>query len=503
MVNRCLVIGIYLSLLLPAAIQAQQRVTGVDWNVPKEQSKAVAQLHHFSDAGISYLQIDQKLEPSIWDTIDKLGFTVFGKLPIRFPMAQAFAKNGTVSGHKIQALIKQYEAHSSVQAIGVFAYGAKNDPAFQQAVQAFIKQSHLSKPIYYIAASPEPALTDTLFDFKILRLRNPVDVTALRRLNSGGNHYKRIGAYVYHPGQYEKQNLTPVKHLLQATVQTPQRPVFFPSSWLKNILPQYPDFTRTLSLYAASSHLTSPIPKRGGKNRSTANIITIALLIMWMLLALTYHFNPLYSKSFIRYYTSHKFYVNDVMEYHHHTGLANISILIQHALAGGIVFYCILQTAFSELGRQALYHYYPILAISGTGSAASFFWILAAILVIECVCIFWLWLASFRVSRPGQIIDLYSWPLQLSVFIATVISGIFLSGGSSLPIYILGAAFFLIFIVSYVAASKDIVQYLHSKQLLFFAGTAVLYVILLAALGEWIYSFPNIHQVIALATSLP
>lgn len=491
MVKRSFVAVILVLLFLPASMRAQ-RLVGVNWQVPDTLAEMTAQLHYFSGLGITHLQVNRQLPSSAWQVIEENNFTVFGKLPIHFPVLQTFSTADSTEQAQWLQMVGYFNDQSSAQAIGLFSYGQIQNPRFRHAVTEFIQQINTAtKPLFYTTRYAQSNSIDSLFDAKMVSLVD-TDVT-------DSNH---INAFWYEPTSSRALQLAPVKQFMETTAPYPNLPVFFDSVWLQNMIDKHPGFEKTLRLYASSSQPVFPLPKQKNSHSIQRNIIVIMLLLVWLILALTYNYNPVYRRSFLRYFTGHKFYVQDVMQRHIRSLLSANSILIQHAICGGIVLYCIYEVTFSALGHQAIISHYPVISLAGDSSLALFFWGFGGTLIIETASIFWLRFTNPEVHFISQIVNLYPWLLQLNLIVATVTSIVLLAGWHPIIIYLLGCLFIIFFVSSFTVTAFDTGYYVQSNRYWYLAGTAGLYLALLAASIVWIFFLRKLINVIYLAASL-
>lgn len=234
------------------------------------------------------------------------------------------------------------------------------------------------------------------------------------------------------------------------------------------------------------------------------SIIVTILLLSWLILAFTWHISPVFRRSFFRYFASHQFYVKDVFLRHIRTLLPGGSILLQHIFLSGIAFYCIGNHLISYRGRETLFSHYSVLSVFGEGSLAFFIWGAFIAFFVEAISIAWLRFAHPKITYFSQSLNLYPWLLQINLFLATAMVPVYISDAGSLPLYILGVMFLLLFLVAFVVASLDGIKFLPVKQRWrVLSYTTALYILALIGLVIWISLSPRLLNVIALAVSLP
>ncbi len=471
-----------------------QRAIGVNWSVPGRSSEAKMQLQHYADIGISHLQIHEPLESETWRKIDELGFTVYGKLPIDFPVFETFSEADSARLDTLSAVIAHYNRHPSVEALGAFAFGALYDAGFERLAADFAidLNSKTDTPLYYTTADETVSTIDSLFSFKMLRLPAP---------NVSKNN--PAAAFIYRPTDAGRSDLATLKNLLESTADSPQHPIFLEASWLEDTEKRYPNFGKVLSSYTAGGDAVFPLPESSPKPFSSASAIAVLLLLAWILFAVIYSYDPVYRKSFVRYFTGHRFFVDDVMKRHIRSPFTGGSILVQHAISGGIVVYVIFKVFFTSLGYDALLSHYPVLPDSDAGGLNLFFWGFLLTLGFQLICLAWLRIAHSGISSITQVINLYTRLLQVNLFTATLISIFFLSGPRQNFIYALSIIFVLLFALSFIITAADVGRFVRTKKIQYYAATMGLYLFGLIGLVSWLFSSESLQNVVELAASLP
>ena len=491
MVNRLFVAILYVLIVIPAPGLAQ-RAVGIDWDVPDQPAEAAEDLQYLSDIGISHLQISQTLSPQTWERINRLEFTVWGKLPINFAVTETFSTADSSFASNMQSLAAHYNDQNSVRAIGLFEVGAVHDGQFIEAVNSAKQEfkKHITKPFYYITADLQQTKADSLFEFSFL-------------LSAEGNSNRSFSGYMYLSERNDRWNLAQVKSFIDHTASQPQAPIFFKSSWLKKMVKQHPGFSRILTLYASSAEPAFPLPKKSPTSMDSNTVIVIMLLLAWFSFGAIYSYNPVFRKSFMRYITGHRFFIDDVMQRHVRDIFSGSIILIQHAIAGGIITYCIFNVFFSPLGYQALLSHYPFLSVFGDGILGPFFWGTLLTLLVEIFNILWLWAINPATKFISQIINLYPWLLQINLIVATLVAAFYLAGQRNNFVLILTCVFLIFFISSFILTALDTVRFARKKRHWIYAGTIGIYSVILLATAIWVSFSSELLSVVALAARLP
>lgn len=470
---------------------------GVIWSAPINQLEAQEQLKQLASLGVQYLQIDDELPPVVWQTILQLDFKVYALLPVRFPVTPAFGLSDSTFKESINSLLKQYASHQSIKAVGFFAYGPVTSRNFQKAVSRFVAslENKINLPRYYITSRPFSSPIDTLFDFKILHV-SP----------DGGNikTSEFIDAYFFTPMDgATQQSLWQIKSTLKSIHKEKKVPVFLGASQLLNLTKKFPEFKKTLTLYSTTADYPIPVNSAPFMKSNQSSFIIMLLLLAWVILSFTYYVSPVYRRSFYRYFTGHQFYLIDVFERHIRSNLPGASILIQQIIFSGVVFYCIGTRFLSPLGKEALIYHYPFISIFGESNLMFLLWGFLTAILFLALCICWLLIAAPQIKHFSQILNIYPWLLQLNIIVVTIMVTVYASGGSRLLLFIASLLFLLISLAPFIITSIDGINFLNKKNRIWVANsTFVLYIVLLAGLGLWIYLSPQLLKIAELALTL-
>lgn len=475
-----------------------QRSIGIRWAEPVDQSEALSQLDTLNKLGVSYLEIGHQPDAEVWEKIDSLGYRVYGQIPISFPIVRTFAEPDSALIETISNYVNHYSAQVPVKAIGLFKFGAVNQASFDTTLQPFVKQisENFKGELYYTTALNESVPFDKLVDFKITVSQISydsnfpiIDTTA-----------QNIGAYSYRPREELSGYLKPFSRFIDSLSNAPA-PVFVNSEWLFSVLDKYPEFANTVKLYNSDAEFIFPTPNENIKKTADHSLIVLLLILIWGLFALNYHLSPVYRKSYMRYFTSHVFFVEDVMDRHIRTIGPSLIVLLQNILLAGICTYILGNQLFSPLGLEALFYHYPILLLFNNPSFSLFFMGCLFSLVLTLVSVLWIRISNKNVRQTRQVLNLYAWPLQINFFIVTIGVVLLTSGNSPFVMVILAALFALVHISAFIIAAIDTSKYLIKQRGLFFTTSIFLYSFLWIGLVVWLLR-SSIPPVVELALSL-
>lgn len=477
-------------LFLPSTLAAQRQL-GIRWEAPDNIEQARRELEIFHRLGFSYLEVNRMLSPSVWAKIDELNFSTFGALPIRFPLAHTFFEPDSSLLNRIEHLTRHYSSQESVQAIGLFQYGLARDDGFTKSLGPFVEQIHNSfqGALYYQTKQSDSLAAGELIDFKLMSINAPDDL----QIHSYGEEI----VYSYNPSEELESHLTPVKHFLEETISVPT-PVFFDSQWMLQTLERYPEFQQTIQLYASDPEPVFATPEEHLQTSSSHSLIVLLLIFVWGCFAVNYSLSPVFRRSMFRYFLGHKFYVDDIMQHHIRSVAPAGVMLLLHVLLAGIAIYCYVNAVFSDLAIEALSLHLPVSFSGDTFMAFVIVWTCLATLTLEAVCLVWLYLTNRRMRKFSQAVNLYAWPMQLNLFIATAMVTLLMAGYHSASISVLAVIFLLVFLSSFIITSLDTVKYV-KKKYLYLTGTVFLYSSFWIALLIWAFNNTYLKDVYNLA----
>lgn len=495
---RSLFLTALLFTLTSISLQAQHQF-GVRWNIPENQAKAVQQLQLFSESGITIIEIEEDPSRAIWQRIDSLGLNVYGNLGIKFPIPQTFANPDSAFIQSIQEQASSYLSQPSVQAIGLFEYGAINQPAFIEAVQPFINELKNPKraQIYYTTTRDIP--DDSLLTDFVIR---DIYITSQNVYQDSIPDELLIGGYRYTPAKNVDDYLSPFKTFLQATDNSTQKIIFVTSEWFLSIVDKYPQFKSTLGEISEDPEAMFPLPEETLPDQQQSAIPVILLLIIWGSVALHYNTSPLYRKSLFRYFTGHKFFIEDIFQRHIRSSSTALIIIMQHILMIAACVYALFTSVWSPLGTEALLHHFPILGFFGNGPLSLFILTTLSLLIFILVCILWLYFSHKNINSLTQITTIYAWPLQVNLIVGTVVITLFASAGSNSLILAFTLLAIFISTLSFVLSAIDTAKYLKKRSRLYLFTTGGIYILLIGGIIGWAMTREAFWDIVNLSLSL-
>lgn len=484
-------------LILPRSSPAQ-RTFGVAWDIPGDANEARQQLDRFEELKITYLELDQIVSEELWAEIKKRDFNVYIQIPVKYPVVETFSEADSSLVRTYQRFLTHY-GRRQVAGIGAFAYGQTNNPSFADAVAPFTEQisSSLSLPIYFKAWSSMDQAINALFDFTIAKINVSQDFQSKpdSTLNSSE-------VYLYHPEASLEGNIAPLKWFFQRTSINPSATLFFDSDWLLQFVNEHKSAERILIEQATYQDAVFPLPQENLPSKKAHSVIVLILLIVWGTVALTYSFIPTYRRSLFRFFFSHKFFIEDVMNRHIRSLIPSFILLVQHSILGGIFLYSVASIFFSTTGLNVIYHYFPMLALLGTSYFSFFFLGIIFTILFQFVSLGWLYFANRSVGYLSQIAILYSWPFHINLVITTIIVTLLMAGTYFYVLATCLILFVVILLLDFPVTAYDTGQDVKEYKWLYAVGTLGVYTLLLAIVLLTVFTNNYLLHILDLAIAI-
>lgn len=491
---RFLFVALLLLVGTHTALYAQSTL-GVVWDIPSDADSAHTQLQQFHKTGISILEIDHPPAPEIWDQIDSLGFTVYGNLDINFPVTYTFTQADSSLLTFIENSVSTYLSEPSVKAIGLFNYGNIWQPTFWKAVAPYANKINQAQNIALYHKTNTSSQTNPLYiSFPIIN----VPVTATNYNSMAAPLGK--GPYLYDPSTELRSMLKPFKKFTKAVSQSEKNTIFVKSGWLLMMIEKHPQFSETLLSLSSDSEPIFPLPNEKIPSPSNTILPIVLLLFIWGTIAIHYNTSPLYRKSLFRYFTAHKFFIDDIFQRFIRSPMPAAIIILQNALLLSISSYVLFSVLLSPMGQQAFFYHFAGVAIAGDNPSSIFVWTFAIVLLLSLISITWLYFSHKKIRSFTQIATVYAWPLQLNFLFCTAVITFSYSVGSQYITFFTAFAL-LLFLSSYIFAAMDVSRFAKFKIKHLFK-TIIPYSLIIIGLLGWFFTHDHWTEVLSLALNL-
>ncbi len=175
----------------------------------------------------------------------------------------------------------------------------------------------------------------------------------------------------------------------------------------------------------------------------------LVLIALWISLVVNIKLNPGYYELIPRYFTAHRFFVDDILSYRERSAASALFLLFQHALFGGLIIYILSKVYISDIGLDALYHHLPYLGILGQNNFSLFVLSSVLIFIVELIALIWIYLPNANLSHFNQVLNLFTWIFHLDFVIGTIIVVLYFAGFGPVAISILAVIYVLIWFSSF------------------------------------------------------
>ncbi|MDZ7658480.1 hypothetical protein [Fodinibius sp.] len=467
------------------------------WDIPSETDSANTDLKQFHELGISILEIHSPPSSEVWNQIDSLEFTVYGNLNINFPVTNTFAQPDSSLITHIENNATNYLSQPSVEAIGLFNYGSVYNPNFWKAAASFAEKIKQARKIDLYHISRTTSQTDSsVVSFSIVE----IPITP-KNFDSPPIFSTNTGSYFYYAPSVEmKPFLRPFKNFVTAVTQSKNNTIFVDSGWLLTMIEEHPQFKETLQSISSTSEQVFPLPNENIPSPGNTTLPMILLLLAWGTVALHYNTSPLYRKSLFRYFTAHKFFIDDIFKRLIRSPVPAIIIILQNVLLLSISTYAVFSTLLTPMGQQAFFHHFPKLSIAGNSPMSIFVWTFLIIVLWSLLNIIWLYFSHNKIKSFTQIATVLAWPLQLN-FIFCTAAITFFSASQSISATLFTTLGLLLFLFSYIFSALDISRFVRSKTKYLFK-TIIPYTIIIAGLIVWFFTYDQWMEALTLALNL-
>jgi hypothetical protein len=306
------------------------------------------------------------------------------------------------------------------------------------------------------------------------------------------------GVLQFRPSSDLHSDLRSLDRLLRETNRIRNSLVVLPACWVFQDDVERSDLLNLLTEYLDGNYIPVPLPREPEQVPSMNwNVLLLFLILRSMLFHMRYQ--PIYLHSLSRYFFSHTFFVEDVMEHRIRSSSPGWIILIQHAFVAGIVLYLTAYTLVSDIGFELLTHYFPAIFWTGNHLLSLFIFGFGATMFLQVLSLLWIHLLNRNLRYFSQTLNLYSWPLHLNFILATLLIVLAVQGQAEFWIFIFLLLFALVWFMSFNIAAIDAARYLDKYKLLYILFTAGVHILLVTFLIWFVLHTPAIYEPVQMA----
>lgn len=262
--------------------------------------------------------------------------------------------------------------------------------------------------------------------------------------------------------------------------------------WLKEAINQYPAFGTALKEAESLHQAVIPLPEIPAET-PVFHWSVLVLLLLWVSLAININLNPTYKETIPRYFTAHRFFVDDILSYRERSSISAVFLLFQHAVFGGLVTYILAKTFISEEGLQALYYYAPQIAVAGSNYFSLFMVGTILVFIVELIAAFWIYIPNPSLSHFNQVLNMFTWIFHVDFIIVSLMVVLFFAGASAITLTAFAVLYMLFWFASFSITALDSSKRLGVlrtgyllKTIFLHSLLATLVITLLAIFNDWV-----------------
>lgn len=437
--------------------------------------------------------------PNSSDTTQRQQYHILAAPPLRFLTAYDLRKHHDLLVNRLYKKLEPFISDIHPDGYGIVQLSEIHSKELMTYLKPIVKQlrDSVRSSIYYIrqpGQEDEDHVSD-LFDFSLLQINEKTDITSLPELITP----KTRGIY-FDPeetGYFDQAHLQALFKEMRADSSIV---LYLNGKWLQDALRTHPNFKNIITAYAtdASAIFSNPVPKNTPVNPGFTVLI---LVLIWLITAIHYGFEPNYRKSLIRYFGYHRFFIDDIQERVLRFSNSNVIVLLIQALTGALLLISFTHFFISKTGFSAISAHYPAFHILGGSDIRLFIIIFAAVIVYNLICSLWLFISAPDFPQYNQVLTLQLWPQHLNLLLVSLLVTLTIAYQSPILVYLCGLFYLIVLLSSFIIASADIYAYSESKGL-FLIKSMLPYLVLVIIVLVWIISYTGITDVWLLARSL-
>lgn len=466
--------------LIPKAsisVNAQETILGISWSNPPTESNQISnQLSFFEQIGIDFLEIKHPVNPTLLDSISNYPLQVLVRFDNKYLTTSEIRENRNEITRKYSSLILEYAEYETVIAYGLYSYSQSFNAEFIEEFETISNELNQisNREFYEIASGPYNALDFSIYEIKSDSVPNDLSAFLLSK----------------EPSKKDAD-------LLNKLINQNPRLVFFESDWFSKAIQLHPNLISALKNFDIGNEFILPL-KRVETSPTQFNWFIFVFVLIWISVGIHILFSQTYKPLIFRFFTGHRFFVDDVMRYRERSYISGIFLFFQHAIFTGLVVYIFSSLHISETGLDALYSAIPQIALFGENYFSLFVIGTLFSIFAQVIALAWLYFPSTSMSHFSQTLTLFTWVFHLDFFIVSVMLILFLSGGSATLILFLGLLFVLNWLFAFFLTSFDSSKYLIEKRASYIFYTFGLHTILNIGLLILIFSSNSINDLLEL-----
>ena len=495
-----LAIGMLLLFFGSAACQVK---FGIFWQSSRGGSTSPINLNQYAQLKISHFVLGSASANELItgdDSVAGSHITILAAPPLKYLTSYDLSKHRSLLVKRLYSNLQPFISHIHPEGYGTIQLSEIQSKKLAEQLRPILSQlkDSVRSPIYYIRSERFPAKKDQvagLFDFSILQINEKTAVSAILGLVTP----KTRGIY-FDPISSDYYNLRHLQSLFQTVRDDSDIVLYLNGKWLQNTLNNHPNFKSVITAYATEPNAVFSNPPVGRPPVSPGYTI-IVLIIIWLITAIHYGFEPNYRKSMIRYFGNHRFFIDDIQERVLRFANSNIIVMLIQALTGALFLITFFHFFISDSGFRAITAHYPDLDFLGGSDVQLFFIGFMTILTFNLVGSLWIFISCPDFPQYNQVLTLFLWPQHLNLLLLSLLVTLTTAYQSPFVIYLCGILYIIVLLSSFLAASADVYLYTQNKGF-FLIKTVLPYLVMVIITLVWLIGYTGVTDVWILARSL-
>lgn len=438
-----------LNIILSNNLQAQAPLNndnlGVSWNPPENPTQISSDLDLYREIGITFIELKHPVNKSILDSLSNYRFTVIVRFPQKFLTTSYVKENTDWLISEYSSGITEYSDYNFITAFGLYSNSQSSDSKFISEFENIKTE---------LKNGTEPSFYEVSTTFNSNLIRTIIEVNNETILNPD---YQ--GSFILAKPFVKTDFL-----ILTTLLDDFENLVFLDSYWLKDALQNYLPLKKAFLDYKEIGIFILPLPNNESSS-APFNWPVFVFVLIWISAGIHVFVSGTYKPLITRFFTGHRFFVDDIMRYRERSSVSGIFLFFQHALFTGLVVYIISNLLISETGLQAFYHSIPQAGIFGQNYFSLFVMGVALACLVQLIGLAWLYFPSDSMTHFSQAMTLYTWIFHVDFVLVSLMLVLFLSGGSQLLILFLSILFILTWLAGFFLTAFDSSKYLMQKRI--------------------------------------
>ena len=434
-----------------------QKKVAVDWEKPADSEAFNSELDFFSNHNVSYLFVSHPLTADEIPSLDSAGISFFVKLDHKFITENEFINNSDQYLKSVNEAKAYYDSSSAFNGIVAFSQSVIAPNVFPNAGILEIK----GNTVYSVNTEPQPLFS------------------------------------VFETSDSYAESLSRLKEQLINS----ELILLLDGEWYKSVLAQNADLKSTFEGTSGMDPKTIAVPDIPDQT-PLIHWSVLVLVLLWISLAVNVASNPTYLETIPRYFTAHRFYVDDIMSYRERSSASAVFLLFQHAIFGGLVVYILSKIFISDTGLEALYHHIPYIAVMGKNYFSLFVLSSVLVLIVELIALIWLYVPNKEMTHFNQGLNLFTSIFHLDFIIVTAIVTGYFGDWNTTLISFLALSYLLIWFSSFNITAFDASKRLGMHRNSYLFKTIGLHTLVSCALVVLLVVFNEWWDILKLAVSV-